>query len=277
VAPGAAEGAAAADAPAAAAGGAAAPAGESGWTRDAAEFNDNWAAALDGLEQRQTQELTGAAVADVRKEYAQYIEAVDKAPRYLVGQRVPRADGQEGEEVLHDAQDARDWQEQIKIQLAKEVSRRVQQGQEANRTTMELLHNSIEVFRGNADITPGTKQFDKEVADSFVELIRPYAVKTNDGKTVGWSIDVKPLLEVARSRIAAQRAAAGAAAKPAEPTAQQQRAAAQQRDEAGKFSGHPADAPQAGIQSQAGSQGGEGENLDVLFGTLGIPAGTFRF
>ena len=143
---------------------------------------------------------------------------------------------------------------------------------------MEVLTNSIEVFRGNPDILPGAKQFDKELAANFVELIKPYAVKTGDGKTAGWSIDVRPLLATARQALAAKRAAAPPApAKAAEPTAQQQRAAQQQRTEGGQFQGHPADAPQAGISSQAGQSGGEEGGLDALFGTLGLPPGTFRF
>ena len=51
--------------------------------RDASEFTANWGAALEGLETRLTTELTTAAVADVRTEFAAYIEAVEAAPRYL--------------------------------------------------------------------------------------------------------------------------------------------------------------------------------------------------
>ena len=253
------------------------PAGEAGFTRDAAEFGDNWAAVLTGLEERQNTELTAVAVTDVKTEYAQYIEAVEQAPRYLVGKSVPRADGAEGTETLRDAEDARNWQEEIKTQLAREVQSRVRAGQEANRGTMELLNNSIELFRGNPDIVPGAKQFDKELAESFSELIKPYAVKTADGHTAGWSIDVRPLLTSARQALSAQRAAKPAGqTKPAEPTPQQQRAAQQPREQ-GKFAGHPADAPQAGISSQAGQSSDDDSGLDALFGTLGFPAGTFRF
>ncbi|QIN93928.1 hypothetical protein HWD16_gp45 [Microbacterium phage Arete] len=248
-----------------------------GFTRDAAEFNDNWSAVLTGLEERETKELTTQAVTDVKTEYANYIEAVEQAPRYLVGKTVPRADGAEGTETLRDAADAREWQDEIKKQLAREVQSRVQQGRDANRNTMEVLTNSIEVFRGNPDILPGAKQFDKELATRVADLVRPYAVKTADDKMAGWSIDVRPLIISARQALAAERAAKPTApAKAAEPTAQQQRAAQQPREQ-GKFAGHPADAPQAGISSQAGQSGDDGESLDALFGTLGFPAGTFRF
>ena len=67
---------------------------------------------------------------------------------------------------------------------------------------MEVLHNSIELFRGNPDIVPHTKQFDKELADRFAVLIKPYAIKTQADKTAGWSIDVRPLLKTAREQLA---------------------------------------------------------------------------
>jgi hypothetical protein len=250
------------------------------FTRDAAEYEPEWVSAIEGIESRQREDLTRTAVEEVKTEYAQYVDAVNAAPRYLVGRRVPRADGTEGEELLSDAADARDWQEEIKRQLANEVNRRVQLSLDANAGTMEVIHNSIELFRGNPDILPGAKQFDRELADNFAELIAPYAVKSDSGETQGWSIDVKPLLQAARTRLAATRAAAAAAspaasspAATAAPTPQQQRAAAQPRDEAQRFTQQP----QVGIQSQAGQSGDEGENLDTLFGTLGIAPGTFRF
>jgi hypothetical protein len=253
-------------------------------TRDAADFEPNWAAAIEGLEKRQTDELTAMAVAGVKTEYAQYLEAVEQAPRYLVGKTVPKADGSEGTERLNDAQDARDWQDEIKKQLAREVQSRVRAGVENNRTTMEVLHNSIELFRGNPDIVPNTKQFDKELAERFASLVEPYAIKTQADKTAGWSIDVRPLLKTARDQLATERAknpaTPPAPAKAAEPTAQQQRAAQQQRTQQGKFAGHPADnpaGPQAGITSQAGTSGDDEGGLDTLFGTLGFPPGTFRF
>ena len=264
-----------------AADGAAVGGATSEYTRDAADLAPNWTAAIEGLEKRQNYELTLDAVNNVKTEFAQYIDAVEAAPRYLVGKTVPKADGSDGEERLNDAQDARDWQEEIKKQLAREVQSRVRAGQEANKTQMELLHNSIELFRGNPDLVPRTKQFDKELADQFSEMILPYAVRTADGKIAGWNIDVRPMLVTLRQRLTAERAKAPAApAKAAEPTAQQQRAAQQQRTEQGKFSGHPADnpgGPQAGIQSQAGTSGDDEGGLDTLFGTLGFAPGTFRF
>ena len=244
--------------------------------RDASEFTANWGAALEGLETRLTTELTTAAVADVRTEFAAYIEAVEAAPRYLVGKTVPKADGSEGEETLRDAQDARDWQEEIKKQLGREVTRRIELGRQESSGLMEVVNNSIGLFQANPDIVPNSKQFDKELADEFAALIKPFEVRNDKEQLVGWKVDVKPMLATLRQQVMARRAAAPAApAAPATPTPQQQRAAEQARNGAGQF--HNPDAPQAGITSSAGQNADDSDNLDTLFGTLGFQPGTFRF
>ena len=254
-----------------------APAGgdpaESPVARDAAEFSSNWSAALDGLESKLTAQLTQTAVDEVRTEFKGYIDAVEQAPRYLVGKTVPKADGSEGEETLRDAQDARDWQEEIKKQLGREVSRRIEAARTDNAGMMEVLNNSVQLFQSNPDIVPNTKQFDKDLANEFAALIKPFEVR-NDGKLVGWKVDVKPMLTTLRQQLNARRAATPAA--PAAPTAQQQRAATQPRNERQQFAPNQ-DTPQAGITSSAGQSPEDGEGLDALFGTLGIQPGTFRF
>ena len=244
--------------------------------RDASEFTANWGAALEGLETRLTTELTTSAVADVRTEFAAYIEAVEAAPRYLVGKTVPKADGSEGEETLRDAQDARDWQEEIKKQLGREVARRIELGRQESNGLMEVVNNSIGLFQANPDIVPNSKQFDKELATEFAALIKPFEVRNDKDKLIGWKVDVKPMLATLRQQVTARRAAAPAApAAPATPTPQQQRAAEQARNNVGQF--HNPDAPQAGIVSSAGQNGDDSDNLDTLFGTLGFQPGTFRF
>ena len=259
--------------PAAPAGGDAA---ESSVARDASEFSGDWSAALDGLESRLTTQLTQAAVDEVRTEFKSYIDAVEQAPRYLVGKTVPKADGSEGTETLRDAQDARDWQEEIKKQLGREVSRRIEAARTDNAGMMEVLNNSVQLFQSNPDIVPNTKQFDKELANEFAALIKPFEVR-NDGKLVGWKVDVKPMLTTLRQQLNARRAAAPAApSAPAAPTAQQQRAATQPRNERQQFAPNQ-DTPQAGITSSAGQSPEDGEGLDALFGTLGFQPGTFRF
>ena len=261
--------------PAAPAGGDAA---ESPVARDASEYAANWSAALDGLETRLTNELTQSAVTDVRTEFAQYIEAVEQAPRYLIGKQVPRADGTEGMETLRDAQDARDWQDEIKKQLGREVTRRIEAARAENNGMMEVLNNSVQLFQSNPDIVPNSKQFDKELADEFTALIKPFEVRNDSGKLVGWKVDVKPMLVTLRQQLNNRRVASAAstsAPPQGTPTAQQERAAAQPRNEGGQWT-NP-DAPQAGIPSSAGQSGNDGENLDALFGSLGFAPGTFRF
>ena len=261
--------------PAAPAGGDAA---ESPVARDASEYAANWSAALDGLETRLTNELTQSAVTDVRTEFAPYIEAVEQAPRYLIGKQVPRADGTEGTETLLDAQDARDWQDEIKKQLGREVTRRIEAARAENNGMMEVLNNSVQLFQSNPDIVPNSKQFDKELADEFTALIKPFEVRNDTGKLVGWKVDVKPMLVTLRQQLNNRRVASAAstsAPPQGTPTAQQERAAAQPRNEGGQWT-NP-DAPQAGIPSSAGQSGNDGENLDALFGSLGFAPGTFRF
>ena len=246
--------------------------------RDASEYAANWSAALDGLETRLTNELTQSAVTDVRTEFAQYIEAVEQAPRYLIGKQVPRADGTEGTETLRDAQDARDWQDEIKKQLGREVTRRIEAARAENNGMMEVLNNSVQLFQSNPDIVPNSKQFDKELADEFTALIKPFEVRNDSGKLVGWKVDVKPMLVTLRQQLNNRRVASAAstsAPPQGTPTAQQGRAAAQPRNEGGQWT-NP-DAPQAGIPSSAGQSGNDGENLDALFGSLGFAPGTFRF
>ena len=132
---------------------------------------------------------------------------------------------------------------------------------------METLTASVGLFQNNPDIIPGTRTFDKDLADRFVELAKPYEMRIDD-KLVGYNVPVQPLLTQLRQQVMAARATAPQAA--AQPTAQQQRAANQDRTPAGQFS--QPDGPQAGIQSKAGSSDvGEDNDFSALFGTIGMP------
>jgi hypothetical protein len=181
----------------------------------------------------------------VRTEYPRYFDALAKHPRLLIGQEVPAADGSDRMERLRDASDAASWQEAVKSQLAQEVKARIDTKQDEMRGTFEVVHASIDLFRNNGDLIPGSKQFDAELAEQFVSLAKDYELRTN-GKLVGYSVPVQPMINQLRSQLVARRAAAPAA--PAAPSAQAQRAAVQPRTPAGQFDG-----PQAGITSKAGS------------------------
>lgn len=219
---------------------------------------------LTGLETKQSGELQQQALGEVREEYKRYFEALEKHPRLLVGTEVPSPTGN-GMEVLRDSADAKEWQDAIKHQLAQEVRDRASRKADDVRPMMETLHSSVALFQRNPDLVPRTKQFDKELAERFVELAKPYELRV-EGKLTGYTIPVQPLVEQVRAQLQASRAAA---ATPPAPTPQQQRAADQARNDAGQF--HNPDGPQAGIPSKAGASGDDAEDFSTLFGTIGLP------
>jgi len=200
-----------------------------------------------------------AALTEVREEHGNYFEALEKHPRLLVGTQVP-AIGKEGFETIQDTNDAREWQEAVKGLLVEEVRDRAGRAMEADSGSLNTLHASIELFQNNADLLPGTKGFDVELANRFAAMVKPYEHRV-EGKLHGYSIPVQPIIDQLRAQVRSERAAApvpptlgGAAAstpaKPAKPAAEP---------------------PQAGIASQAGSAGPEGEEFSALWGTLGLP------
>lgn len=180
----------------------------------------------------------------------------------LVGQQVPALNGKEGEmETLRDAADAREWQEAVKQLLTEEVRERATKSMEENKGILDTVHASIELFTKNKDLVPGTRQFDRQLADRLAGMLKPYELRV-EGKLHGYTIPVQPLVDSLRAALVAERAAA-------RPAAGSPAAAAGAR-QAGRPAS-PAEPPQAGIPSKAGSAGGEGEDFSVLFGTLGLP------
>lgn len=164
-------------------------------------------------------------------------------------------------ETLRDAADAREWQEAVKQLLTDEVRERATKSMDENKGILDTVHASIELFTNNKDLVPGTRQFDRQLADRLAGMLKPYELRV-EGKLHGYTIPVQPLVDSLRSQLVAERAAArpaagsAAAAAPAKPAAR---------------SAAATDAPQAGIASKAGSAGGEGEDFSTLFGTLGLP------
>jgi hypothetical protein len=178
----------------------------------------------------------------------------------------------EGMEVLRDSADAKDWQDAAKQQLAAEVKARADRQADVVKPMMQTLHASIDLFRQNHDLIPHTRQFDRELADRFAALSKPYELRV-EGKLSGFSIPVQPLIDSVRAQLVAERAAKAAPPAPAapagQPSPQQQRAAEQTRNDVGQF--HNPDAPQAGIPSKAGMSGEAAEDYTALWGTLGLP------
>ena len=178
----------------------------------------------------------------------------------LVGTEVPALQG-EGKEVLRDAADAREWQEAVKQLLTDEVQERATVKMEENKGILDTVHQSIELFTKNPDMVPGTRQFDRQLADRFAAMVKPYELRV-EGKLHGYTIPVQPLIEQLRASLAAERKAAAppAQAAPQKPAAARGGRQADQED-----------APQRGIGTKAGASSDEPDDFSTLFGTLGLP------
>jgi hypothetical protein len=190
----------------------------------------------------------------VREEHKLYFEALEKHPRLLVGSQVP-AIGREGTETLRDTNDAREWQEAVKSILVDEIRSRATKSLDDNQQFLETVHASIKLFQDNPDLTPGSATFDKDLAERFVEMAKPYELRVNE-KLQGYSIPVQPLINSVRSQLAAERAKATPPPAAEPPKVEKQ--------------DPPADPPQAGIPSKSGSSA-EVEDFSTLFGTIGLP------
>jgi hypothetical protein len=194
----------------------------------------------------------------VQTEHAAYFEALQKHPRLLVGTEVPRLEG-EGMETLRDAQDAADWQEALKSILVEEIKDRANASMEESADFLDTMHASIELFQKNADLIPGTREFDVDLANRFAEMATPYELRV-DGKLQGYSIPVQPIIEQIRARLVTERSSTPAPAA----------GAVEASPPAPAVSRTTAEPPQAGIQSKAGS-GDHKEDFSTLFGTIGLP------
>lgn len=193
----------------------------------------------------------------MREEYKEYFERLNAHPRTLVGQEVQSLSGS-GKERLRDAADAREWQEAVKHLLVAEVESRAGARAEEYREVFSTVHSSIDLFRNNVDLIPGTKQFNRELANEFAALAKDYELRSND-KLIGYSVPVQPMINQLRTQLASRKAAATAPA-PAAASPQQQRAAEQPRTPQGRWDG-----PQAGLSSKAGQSG---QTDDVAAGLM---------
>lgn len=234
----------------------------------AADIPEDWTASADNylpklgqlsttIEENLTKQYQQQAFDKAREEYEKYFEALEKHPRLLVGTDVP-AIGAEGMERLKDSNDAKEWQEAVRSLLVQEIRDEAQKKLDESRTYLETLHASIDLFKNNPDLIPGTRTFNKPLADKFAELAKPYEVR-QDGKLQGYSVPVQPIIEALRSQFAQESATVDNAGSPVPaslPPAGQQ--------------SPTSEAPQAGIPSKAGSSV-EKEDFSTLFGTIGLP------
>jgi hypothetical protein len=165
---------------------------------------------------------------------------------------VPRI-GAEGTEILRDTGDAKEWQEAVRSLLVAEITEQAEEKMEEARDFLQTVHASIDLFKNNKDLIPGTKGFDRRLADQFATMMTPYEVRM-EGKLQGYSIPVQPIIDNLRAQAKAARPA------PISPPAEGLPPATASR----------AEPPQAGIASKAGSST-EKEDFSTLFGTIGLP------
>jgi hypothetical protein len=189
------------------------------------------------------------AYTKAREEYGKYFEALEKHPRLLVGTQVPSV-GKEGTETLRDSNDAKEWQEAVRQIMVEQIKEAAQVRVEESRGILETVHAAIDLFKNNKDLIPGTKGFNRQLADTFAQMAQPYEVRT-DGKLQGYSIPVQPIIDNLRKQQAAAAPPNPAAAPAAAPPPQ-------------------VDGPQAGLTSKSGSVS-EKEDFSTLFGTIGLP------
>lgn len=198
---------------------------------------------------------------EVQTEHKAYFDALEKHPMELVGATVP-AIGREGQVTLNSPAEAREWQDGVKHILVREVRARAEKAMDENRDFLTTVHASIELFQKNADLVPGAKGFDKELADRLVSLVEPYELRV-DGKLQGYTIPVQPIVDQLRAQVVRERAAAASSAAAAGGDSSATPPAATPPSP-------PADPPQAGIPSKAGA-GSASEDFSTLFGTIGLP------
>ena len=179
----------------------------------------------------------------------------------LVGDQVPSLKRQGETEILRDSNDAKDWQDGLRHMIAMQVSQRAAGYAEESKPLISTIQSSVELFRRNPDIVPGTKEFDPELATRFINMAKSYEHREGD-KMFGYRVDVQPLVANIREQLKTERAARPA--QPSTQTARQAQAANQSRDQGtGRF-----DAPQAGIPSRAGMSGEDSEDFTAFWSTL---------
>lgn len=205
------------------------------------------------IETRSAERWREAALKELQGEFGLAFDLLRAHERTLVGKTVPSLN-KDGTEVLRDSQDAKEYQEALKAVLGDELNARIETQREAAAPDLEVLQNSVEMFRKNRDMIPGVQGFDRELTDKVMAVARHYEVR-KDGKLQGFSLNMQPLIDTVRAELKASRAKAPA--PPAKPAA--------------KAPAPPADPPQQGLKSVAGQRAHTGaDDVADLFGTLGI-------
>jgi hypothetical protein len=232
---------------------------------DYGTLTEKWGEVSNAIEDKILDTHREAAYTAVREEYGRYFDALEVHPRQLVGQEVPVIGG-EGTEVLRDSADAAEWQEAVKQVLTEEIRDRATRLIDDTTPDMVAIHQAVELFQNNADLVPGTKQFDKELADRFAAIAEPYTIRV-DGKLRGYGIPTQPLIDQLRTQLVAERKARATPATPSAPAAAPPQTAAAP---AAAPRAPRVEQPQAGIPAKAG-ESSDTEDFSTLFGTIGLP------
>ena len=213
-------------------------------------------AAAKGINERSEQGFRTRAIGEVREQIApEFLDAINNPARFLVGETLPSLHKPNETETIKSLEDAKNWQETAQSIITKQVNTRTAALLEDARPTLSILQDSVQMFQQNKDMIPGTAEFNPALAKAFVKMAKAYEVR-NDGKLLGYKVDVQPLIDHLRTQIAAP---------PAAPTPRQEQAAGQVRNEAGQF-----DAPQAGIPNKAGISGEPGDDYSAFWAASGV-------
>lgn len=173
-------------------------------------------------------------------------------PLELIGKELPAIDGSDNKVTLRTSEEIKDWQEAVKVIMQRELEASIEAKRTESAEVLDVVHASIELFRDNPDIVPGSKSYNKALASRFIKLAEPYALKMN-GKLTGFSIPMQGLLNQVRAQVKAEAAAPAGTTPPAK-----------------KAAAAPGAKPQAGIPSTAGTSGGDAEDFSAMWGALGI-------
>ena len=225
----------------------------------AAEFLPKLGEFSTKIEENTAKAFHEEALEAVKSEHSAYFNALETPDRIMVGKTVPSLDG-EGTEVLRDEEDVRSWKTALKSILVDEVKDRASSLLEDSGPYLNTIHASLEMFKNNVDLIPGTKDFDKELADKFAVFAKPYEVRDDEEKLIGWSIPTQPIINQLRADLVAAR---GAKSDPP-PTEKTEQKGEVTQPASSKSEDDP---PQVGITSKAGSST-ESEDFSTLFGTL---------
>ena len=160
-------------------------------------------------------------------------------------------------ETLKDSQDAKEWQETVRELLIQEVDDGARKLADSASAQIQMLHASIDLFKNNSDLIPGTRTFNKQLADEFAKIAEPYEVR-QDGKLRGYSIPVQPIIDGLRAKMTTSA------------TVQEPNQSSASKPPGAGVNPPAADPPQAGIPSKAGASS-EREDFSALFGTIGLP------